>query len=185
MSSPIDAVSTYVFAKDGNRPYLMRRVFAEGAELEMVVKTDAISFPDSAKGVDEIEDIVGRRLARDFENLYTFCLSRPSAANRHHFPCHWLVGMAAKNHGPIRVGCGRYDWYFAADGPCLVERLIITIDVMQIFPAIELDAIMSWLSKLPYPWCPPDEAVGGMPRIEGLATIVRYLKEVRPILPEQ
>ena len=88
MPSPFDAVTTYFLAKDGNRPFLMRRAFAEDVELQMVVKTDAISFPESAKGVAAIEDILGRRFATDFENVYTFCLERPSAAHRRHFPCH-------------------------------------------------------------------------------------------------
>ena len=35
MSSPFDAVTTYFLAKDGNRPFLMRRAFAEGVELQM------------------------------------------------------------------------------------------------------------------------------------------------------
>ena len=43
MPSPIEAISTYFHAKDGNRPHLMRRAFAEKAQLEMVVNTDAIS----------------------------------------------------------------------------------------------------------------------------------------------
>jgi hypothetical protein len=37
MSSPFDAVNTYFLAKDGNRPFLMRRASAEDADLEMVV----------------------------------------------------------------------------------------------------------------------------------------------------
>jgi hypothetical protein len=155
MSSPFDAVTAYFLAKDGNRPFLMRRAFAEDVELQMVVKTDAISFPESAKGVVAIEDILGRRFANDVENVYTFCLERPSAAHRRHFPCHWLVGMSAKGNGPIRVGSGRYDWYFTPDERCLVERLVITIDLMKMFPATELDAIMGWLTGLPYPWCTP------------------------------
>jgi hypothetical protein len=179
MQNPFEDVSTYFHAKDGNRPFLMRRVFAEDVLLEMVVKTEAISFPSSAKGVPAIEEILCRRFASDFENVYTFCLERPTEANRRHFPCHWLVGMSARNNGPIRIGSGRYDWYFTSG--CLVEKLIITIDVMQVFPASELDRIMSWITSLPYPWCEPDEAVRDMPRIEGLAPIERYLKETRLI----
>jgi hypothetical protein len=49
--------------------------------------------------------------------------------------------MSAKNNGPI--GGGRYDWYFTADARRLVERLIITIDVMQVFPASSIDTIMA------------------------------------------
>ncbi len=185
MATPFDAVSTYFFAKDGNRPFLMRRAFAAGAELEMVVKTDAISFPGSASGLSAIEDILGRRFANDMENVYTFCLARPTAANRRHFPCHWLVGMSAKNNGPIRVGCGRYDWYFTDDERCLAERLIITIDVMQIFQASGINAIMGWLSGLPYPWCTPDEAIAGMTELEGLEPIKAYLEQVQPISPDR
>lgn len=185
MSSPFDAVTTYFLAKDGNRPFLMRRAFAEGVELQMVVKTDAISFPQSATGVAAIEDILGRRFANDFENVHTFCLERPSAAHRRHFPCHWLVGMSAKDNGPIRVGSGRYDWYFTADDRCLVERLIITIDVMQMLPATELDTIMNWITSLPYPWCSADEALAAMPQMEELAPIKMYLREARPIEAER
>jgi hypothetical protein len=184
MSAPSDAVSTYIFAKDGNRPVLMRRAFAEDAELEMVVKTDAISFPSSAKGLSEIEDILVRRFSFDNENVYTFCLSQPSLANRRHFPCHWLVGMSARNDGQVRVGCGRYDWYFRSNKECHVERLVVTIDVMKILPAADLTASMNWLSSLPYPWCAPAEAIRDMPVIEGFAEIETYLKQVRPIPPE-
>src|SRR5262249_12726802 len=156
-STPFDAVSAYFHAKDGNRPFLMRRAFTPDVELEMVVKTEGISFPSSAKGLAEVEDVLGRRFANDMENVYTFCLSRPTDAHRHHFPCHWLVGMSAKNNGPIRVGSGRYDWFFTEDSRCLVRRLIITIDVMQIFPASSIDTIMGWLTGLDYPWCTPEE----------------------------
>ena len=185
MSSPFDAVTTYFLAKDGNRPFLMRRAFAEDVDLKMIVKTDAISFPKSANGVAAIEDILARRFADDFENIYTFCLARPSAANRRHFPCHWLVGMSAKNNGPIRVGSGRYDWYFTSDERCLVERLVITIDVMQMFPASQLDSIMGWISSLPYPWCTAEQTLEAMPEIEGLSVVQNYLRQVRPIAAEQ
>ena len=183
MSSPFDDVSTYFFAKDGNRPHLMKRAFAENADLEMVVNTDAISFPESAKGLDAIEDILGRRFADDFENVNTFGLSQPTAANRHHFPCYWLVGMSAKNNGPIRVGCGRYDWYFTPDEWCLIEKLVITIEVMQVFPETELLTIMQWLSSLPYPWCTPEEAIRTMPSIDGLVEVEQYIREAPPISP--
>ncbi|MGX1261750.1 hypothetical protein [Sinorhizobium fredii] len=75
MPSPYEAVSTYFCAKDGNRPFLMRRVFAEDVQLEMVVKTEAISFPSSANGLAAIEEILCRRFANDFENVYSFCLA--------------------------------------------------------------------------------------------------------------
>jgi hypothetical protein len=185
MTSPSEIVRRYILAKDGNRPFLMRHAFAEDAELEMVVNTDAISFPSSAKGLSAIEDIVVRRFGVDYENVHTFCLSQPSEINRRHFPCYWLVGMSARNDGQIRIGCGRYDWYFEAGAECRVERLVIAIDVMKIFPAADLAASMNWLTSLPYPWCAPDEAVRAVPAIAGFAGIEAYLRKVRPVLPER
>ncbi|MDH8318903.1 hypothetical protein QIG98_27885, partial [Klebsiella pneumoniae] len=69
-------------AKDGNRPFLMQRAFDANAELEMVVKTDAISFPSTARGVKAIADVLVHRFGIDYENVYTVCLSRPSDADR-------------------------------------------------------------------------------------------------------
>jgi hypothetical protein len=119
----------------------------------------------------------------DYENVFTFCLSRPSEANRFHFPCHWLVGMSARGDGQIRVGCGRYDWHFGKDGR--VEKLAIAIDRMTVLPAAELSASMIWLSSLPYPWCSVDQALDGMPTTEGYAEIANYLKLAGPIAPER
>jgi hypothetical protein len=93
--------------------------------------------------------------------------------------------MSARSNGQIRIGCGRYDWYFAPDQACRVERLVITIDVMKIFPATELTVTMNWLSSLPYPWCTPGEALRGAPAIDGFTEIKSYLTEVQPLLPER
>lgn len=177
MMSPADAVETYILAKDGNRPFLMQRAFAANAELEMVVKTDAISFPSTARGVKAIADVLVHRFGIDYENVYTVCLSRPSHADSRHFSCPWLVGMSAKSDGKVRVGAGRYDWTFGSNG--LVEKLVITIDVMHMFPAAELAATMNWLSRLPYPWCTPGDVLDGMPKSEGFAAIAAYVKQAR------
>src|SRR5262249_31277279 len=96
MPTPADAVKTYILAKDGNRPFLMRQAFAEGAELEIIVKTDAISFPSSTKGIAALEDVVVRKFGVDFENVFTFCLAEPPTGPCRHFPCHWLVGMSSR-----------------------------------------------------------------------------------------
>jgi hypothetical protein len=181
MITASDAVSAYIFAKDGNRPFLMRRAFSDDAELEMDVKTDAISFPNSAKGLSALENILVRRFGLDYENIFTFCLSQPSEANRLHFACHWLVGMSARSDGQIRIGCGRYDWHFGQDGR--VEKLAIAIHCMTVLPASELSVSMTWLSGLPYPWCRPHEALRSMPTSEEFAEIATYLKQASPIAP--
>lgn len=176
MPSPFDAITTYFHAKDGNRPFLMRRAFAPNVQLEMVVKTEAISFPSTARGLAEVEEVLVRRIATDFENVYSFGLAKPTEVDRQRFSCPWLVAMSARSDGALRVGVGRYDWQFSPDARCLVEKLVITIDVMQVLPPAELDRIIGWVASLPYPWCRPDEVMATMPAIEELSPIARYLK---------
>jgi len=172
-------MTTYILAKDGNRPFLMKQAFAENAELETVVKSDAISFPSAAKGLSTLEDVLVRRFNADNENIFTFCLSEPSETDRKRFQCHWLVGMSTKATGQLRVGCGSYDWHF--DGAGKVTKLVINIDVMKILPSGELGDAMRWLSSLPYPWCSPGQALQSIPAHEGFADIGAYLKQVGSI----
>ena len=80
MQTPSEAIQTYLRAKDENRPHLMKRVFAETAELEMTVETDAISFPPLTVGVDEITRVLVRDFDQINENVYTFCLTNPRRA---------------------------------------------------------------------------------------------------------
>ncbi|MHC2619555.1 hypothetical protein ACVIW2_001587 [Bradyrhizobium huanghuaihaiense] len=72
-----DAISTYILAKDGNRPQMMTRAFADDCELEMIVKTDAISFPSAAKGLEQVTQVLVTGFGEQYENVRTFCLSRP------------------------------------------------------------------------------------------------------------
>ena len=83
--------------------------------------------------------------------------------------------MSEKESGAVRVGCGRYDWRFQSDESFLVRELTITIEFMQILPPRNLDAIMGWISGLPYPWCPVQTAVASAPEVEGLEVILDYI----------
>jgi hypothetical protein len=87
MTGASEAIRTYILAKDGNRPWLMGRAFAENARLEMLVETDAISFPSTATGVGAITDVLVRGFARDYENVYTLCLSSPPGSGSRQFDC--------------------------------------------------------------------------------------------------
>lgn len=168
-----DAINTYILAKDGNRPFLMPRAFAQDAVLEMQVKTDAISFPDSAKGLASITDILVSRFAAENENVFTFCLSRPAPQQREHFTCDWLVGMSLKQGGAVRIGCGRYDWSFDAVGR--VSKLVIAIEVMNVLPASAAAPVFDWLGGLPYPWCANARALATMPALTELTAIRSFL----------
>lgn len=169
--STSQAIANYIFAKDYNRPHLMRRAFCEAADLQMLVKSGAISFPPAVRGRDEITDVLVRRFGQTYENVYTFCLCQPPVSGAKNFACDWLVGMSSKADGSVRVGCGRYDWAFAPAGLGLVTQLKITIEQMVVLPPAALGEVMDWLSSLPHPWCGSALALSGMPRGEELAAI--------------
>jgi hypothetical protein len=185
MKSPEFVVATCLLAQDGNRPFLMRRVFARNAEVEVHLRTDAAPFPSDVSGLAAIEDALCRRFAADFENVYTFALARPAANNRRHFPCHWLMGMTERVSGKVHVGCGRHDWRFATDPDCLVERLVIGVEVMQDLPAGDLPAVVGWLAGLPYPWSTPGGAIAGMPALAALGPVTDYLRTAHSIPPDR
>jgi len=177
MKSPSESILAYLRAKDQNRPYLMRRAFTEAASLKMIVKTGAISFPPLSSGVDSITEVLVRRFAQSFENVFTFCLGDPPKDDARSFSCKWMVGMSERESGAVRVGCGRYDWLFQTDESCLVRELTITIEFMQTLPPRTLDPIMDWLSSLPYPWCPVTTAIASAPKVEGLEGILDYISQ--------
>jgi hypothetical protein len=174
MLTPAQAININILAKDGNRPFLMKQAFAEDAELEMVVMTDAISFPSKTAGLPAIEDLLVRRFCADNENIFTFCLSRPRDTDVTRFQCGFLVGMSAKATGQIRVGCGRYDWHFDEDRR--IAKLFIGIDVMKILASAELETVIRWLSSLPYPWCSTGDVVRSIPAHRDLSEVEAYLR---------
>jgi len=169
------AIKTYILAKDGNRPFLMPQAFADDCKLEMIVHTDAITFPSTAEGLQAISDTLVSRFAAEYENVFTFCLTRPTPAARENFTCPWLVGMSARRDQAVRVGCGHYDWHF--DDALRVRKLIIRIDVMNVLPASTTGPVFAWLSALPYPWCTRQQALDGIPRIDALSPIKVFLQE--------
>lgn len=170
-----DAISTYILAKDRNRPQLMKEAFAEDCKLEMAVKTDAISFPSSANGLEEVTQILVTNFGDQYENVRTFCLSRPDLNYLAHFRCDWLVGMSAKQGGTIRVGCGRYNWHFSSGEDNRVRKLAIDIEVMCVLPVETSEPILRWFACLPYPWCSSIQAHESVPAIEALRPIRDFL----------
>jgi len=171
-------VETYIRAKDENRPYLLERAFAEDATLEMIVHEGTITFPPFSYGLRSITDVLVRRFAQTFENVHTFCLAPPPQVDALDFSCHWLVGMSEKETSLVRVGCGRYDWRFRQRQPRVAEGLVITIDQMQSLAPAFVMPVMRWLSQLSYPWCAAPEASRGIPMLDELRSIQRYLEQV-------
>jgi len=174
--TPEEILFTYFRAKEGNRPHLMAHVFSESMTLETVVRTEAISFPSVSTGLATITDVLVRKFAQTYENVYSFYLGRPQpGTHAEKFSCDWLVGMSAKEGGSVRVGCGRYDWRFLSRQPCLADRLVITIEAMEVLSPESLDPVLGWLTGLPYLWCSAEAALETAPDIGGLAPIFGHV----------
>jgi hypothetical protein len=174
-----DAIRTYILAKDTNRPQLMKDAFVPDCELEMVVRTDVISFPSSAKGLEHITQVLVTGFGEQYENIRTFCLSRPKSEYLPFFRCDWLVGMSARQGGTVRVGCGHYDWHFGPHADRRATKLAIDIEVMCVLPVEDTGPIMRWLSNLPYPWCSNLQACESIPAIAALGPLKRFLEQSR------
>lgn len=167
------AIETYIHAKDGNRPHLIRHAFTADAELAMKVKTDEISFPSTVKGADGIAAVLVSQFALRYENVYTFCMGMPPR-DETAFRCDWLVCMTEKETGAARVGFGAYEWV-SRDGAGLVSKLEITIEEMKNLPRESGGVILEWASRLPYPWCAHDLPAESAPAVPALEEIVGRL----------
>jgi len=174
MQTPSNSILAYLSAKDGNRPHLMAHAFTNEASLEMTVNTPTIVFPPRSNGRDAISEVLVRRFAQTYENVYTFCLATPPRNEESAFSCNWLVAMTEKESRAVRVGCGRYDWFFAPKS-CLVERLSITIEIMKSLPSHNIDSVMNWVSSLPYPWCSAELAVRSAPSLNNLRDVLEHI----------
>jgi hypothetical protein len=152
MANLKDAIESYIYAKDGNRPHLLTDAFAHGASLAMTVKTAAIAFPQQTKGRDAIASVLVSDFAQKYENVYTFCVGAMPVDGQREFSCDWLVCMTEKGTGAARIGYGRYDWTGDSHARCLT-RLHITIEEMATLPKASADSLLRWASRLPYPWC--------------------------------
>lgn len=169
------AIESYLRAKDGNRPDLLRQAFTPEATVTMSVLTSTISFPTELKGIAAIAETLVRRFNQTYENIYTFCIGEPPQQASLAHDCKWLVGMSMKETGEVRIGYGEYRWAFDhASGR--VSRLTIVIDRMDVAPAQELQPLMDWLQALDYPWLDAQAARDRAPRSPSLAPLLQALE---------
>jgi len=175
MLTPAEAIAAYIRAKDGNRPHLLDAAFAEEATLQMIVRTGAITFPALSTGRQAIAETLVRRFNQTYENIYTLCLGLPPAAGAETFSCDWLVAMSEKQSGAVRIGCGRYDWSFAA-AQHQISALTITIETMETLSSKTLEAVMNWVSTLPYPWCDQQSLLATSPNLPEVRQVLQKLR---------
>lgn len=142
----------------------MDAVFSEDACLQMQVRTEAISFPQSTVGQKAITQVLVKDFNQTYENIYTFCLEDTVIIENNTLQCRWLVYMNDITSGLSRVGFGNYQWEFAESN--LVTHLKIMIDDMAILPVD--NKLLSWVEGMPYPWASSTDMLGSLPEIDAL-----------------
>lgn len=176
MANKTDAIEIYILAKDGNRPFLLDDVFEAEATLKMDVQTEAIAFPSSISGRDAIADTLVRQFNKEYENIYTICIGEPPYIEGGNFNCHWMVVMTEKKSESLRIGCGLYDWNFSSANN-RVQSLTITIKIMETETSEMRTEVLTWTSKLPYPWCDLSTVAQDPPNNFAVNSVVQYLHE--------
>lgn len=167
------AIEIYILAKDGNRPHLMDDAFTANARLEMNVKTARIAFPGTVEGRAEIARVLSSEFAQCYENVYTFCVSKPPA-EADEFECLWLVVMTEKDTAAALLGIGRYTWRRAGRS-AKISALRITLEEMAALPRQSAPALLQWVSTLPYPWCPIDRLAAQAPDFDEVTRACAWL----------
>ncbi|CAB3809852.1 hypothetical protein LMG28688_07073 [Paraburkholderia caffeinitolerans] len=92
------------------------------------------------------------------------------------FDCDWLVCMTGKGSGAARVGFGRYEWRAVGDTG-RIAALHILIEAMHTLRAQWSGAILDWVLKLPYPWCPREALAAGAPAFEPVQSVLKTLAQ--------
>ena len=170
-------ISRYIHAKDSNKPHLMNKTFSDSAELDMVVKTEAITFPQKTFGQTSITDLLVKEFNLNYHNVYTFCVNNSINKNQQQLSNLWLVAMTDSKTNFHKVGCGRYDWSFNSQKEIKeISKLIITIEHMEIFDAQLENTIFNELAQCSYPWIDNGELLRALPSLPRLGAIKNHLK---------
>jgi hypothetical protein len=168
-------VEQYLAAKDGNRAWIMKQVFAPDAVLNMTVKSSEVSFPNEVRGTENLVEVLCTAFNRQHENVFTFCLTDAPVQGATELGCDWLVAMTRKSDQALLLGCGRYDWAFEHNVHSRVTHLGIAIELMQVLPKTSEEPFMRWLYGCAYPWTDAQNLLAGMPDWPETAPLRAYL----------
>lgn len=168
-------VTSYIYAKDNNKPHLMDSIFKSSAKLDIILNSDNISFPSQTIGLEKITTVLINDFNKTYENVYTLCIEDTLIESKNTLQCKWLVVMSEKDSKQIRVGYGLYLWNFDCD-EILVDNLTITIEQMNILDKKHTNEIFNWINKLSYPCCTSEALFKTIPNLDALSFLVNLHK---------
>ncbi|EAQ67117.1 hypothetical protein MED121_14359 [Marinomonas sp. MED121] len=171
-------IGRYIQGKDGNKPYLLEKVFSQDAVLKMLVQSDAISFPAEVVGADEIINTLSSEFNLAYENIYTLCFLDTVTQSNTLINCRWLVGMTSKDSAEVRVGYGDYHWTFELDDSIQAKKLTIVIEDMLVLDKEYRSQILPWLASCTYPWAISSDVLSKMPDIDVLSEVAKRLAKI-------
>ncbi len=170
-------VSKYIYAKDNNKPHMMKDIFTKNAILNMELETKNISFPSESMGLDSITNVLVKEFNKSYENVYSFCFLDSIKGDNEKLVCKWLVIMSSKENDTLRIGYGTYKWSFDKDKNFLIKQLVISIEEMVILEEKFIYEMMNWIGSIPYPWCNTKNVLQNMPSLELLKPIKNINKK--------
>lgn len=150
-------VSSYLQAKDEQRPHLFRTVFAHDAVFQSRFTFDTdFADEDEHHGAVAIAEVF-KRLGATCENIYTVCFDDTVVVDDvTAFSCGWAVVMQERQSGRMRLAVGTYDWQVDA-AAAVARRLDVVMTHMQEVDAAVndhvLDGMHRLLSSTTAPWC--------------------------------
>ncbi|MCV6621735.1 MAG: hypothetical protein OIF51_08285 [Cellvibrionaceae bacterium] len=166
------AISRYIQGKDHNKPHLLKQAFALHSKLSMQVKTENISFPSNTQGLAAISKLLVSDFNKQYENIYTYCITDTFGEAELSLSCCWLVVMTEKVSGKVRVGFGDYHWEFSHSGShLLADRLEIIIDAMNVLDEEAKEPFLVWAEALPYPYLSLSELLSNSPAHEAVEAL--------------
>jgi len=166
------AISRYIEGKDHNKPHLLKQAFAAHATLSMQVKSENISFPSNTQGLAAISQLLVSDFNKQYENIYTYCITDSLREAGQNLSCSWLVIMTEKATGKVRFGYGDYHWEFSNSGPqLLADRFEIIIDAMSVLDEETKEPFLMWAEALPYPYLSLSELLSNSPAHEAVEAL--------------
>jgi hypothetical protein len=165
----ITLLQLYVEGKDGDRPEILKQIYASDAGVVFDVRTPNITFPPEIHTSEDIARVLSEDFNRRFKGPRTYYL-RDDLGGREdnsvrNMP--WLVIMGDASAGCVNVGWGLYDWFFqraseTAPVPWQIARHRICIWEMVAMGDEDSDLLFDLQDGLTYPWATRDEVLGNL-----------------------
>ncbi len=172
-----EILESYIKGKDEDQYPILEHIYSENAELEFEIGSDEISFPNNVFGNLEIARVLSRDFNKNYAEVKTYYLSKPSVNQLNFYEQNWLVVMKDISSGFTRVGTGYYNWHLYKNQEWLqiLKHKIYIHSMIQLqdHASTELKRIQNELS---YPWTTKEEVTKALRSNSKFKEILEFLQ---------